>query len=158
VNLVKLGKIAISPVLGKGLAEFEVVFPSCSSFSSSFTSDNFPGSRAAQLGTKRRVALGLTFFVPAIVAIAETDSILTVASQIGTHDCSDSSYTRRGTAARDQGLAVFHGPGSATAHAWFREQLRMAARTRRSEVIGKATALDAPVLWKPNYEEMRGNA
>jgi hypothetical protein len=26
VNLVKLAKIAISPVLGKGLAEFEVVF------------------------------------------------------------------------------------------------------------------------------------
>jgi hypothetical protein len=26
VNLVKLAKIAISPVLGKGLAEFEVAF------------------------------------------------------------------------------------------------------------------------------------
>jgi DNA-binding transcriptional LysR family regulator len=26
------------------------------------------------------------------------------------------------------------------AHAWFREQLRMAARTRKSVVIGKATA------------------
>jgi len=26
VDLVKLGKIAISPVLGKGLAEFEVAF------------------------------------------------------------------------------------------------------------------------------------
>src|ERR1700730_16065321 len=46
VDLVKLAKIAISPVLGKGLAEFEVAFPFCFSFSSSFTIDNFPGSRA----------------------------------------------------------------------------------------------------------------
>jgi hypothetical protein len=45
VDLVKLAKIAISPVLGKGLAEFEVAFPFCFSFSSSFTIDNFPGSR-----------------------------------------------------------------------------------------------------------------
>jgi hypothetical protein len=29
VDLVKLAKIAISPVLGKGLAEFEVAFPFC---------------------------------------------------------------------------------------------------------------------------------
>jgi hypothetical protein len=27
VNLVKLAKIAISPVLGQGLAEFELAFP-----------------------------------------------------------------------------------------------------------------------------------
>jgi hypothetical protein len=46
VDLVKLAKIAISPVLGKGLAEFEVAFPFCFFFSSSFTIDNFPGSRA----------------------------------------------------------------------------------------------------------------
>jgi hypothetical protein len=46
VDLVKLAKIAISPVLGKGLAEFEVAFPFCFSFSSSFTIANFPGSRA----------------------------------------------------------------------------------------------------------------
>jgi hypothetical protein len=32
------------------------------------------------------------------------------------------------------------------------------SNTRRSVVISKATALDAPVLWKPNYEEMRGNS
>ena len=64
VDLVKLAKIAISPVLGKGLAEFEVAFPFCFSFSSSFTIDNFPGSRASQLGAKRRVALSLPFFVP----------------------------------------------------------------------------------------------
>src|SRR6266853_4964132 len=46
VDLVKLAKIAISPVLGKGLAEFEVAFPFCFSFSNNLTIDNFPGSRA----------------------------------------------------------------------------------------------------------------
>ena len=63
VDLVKLAKIAISPVLGKGLAEFEVAFPFCF-FSSSLAIDNFPGSCLAQLGAKRRVALSLPFFVP----------------------------------------------------------------------------------------------
>jgi hypothetical protein len=43
---VKLAKIAISPVLGKGLAEFEVAFPFRFFFSSSLAIDNFPGSRA----------------------------------------------------------------------------------------------------------------
>jgi len=36
------------------------------------------------------------------------------APQIDTDDCSDGSYTRRGTAARDQSLSVFRGLASAT--------------------------------------------
>jgi hypothetical protein len=46
VDLVKLAEIAISPVLGKGLAEFEVAFPFCFFFSGSSTIGNFPGSCA----------------------------------------------------------------------------------------------------------------
>ena len=38
----------------------------------------FPDRALAQLGAKRRVALSLPFFVPAIFAIAQTDLILTV--------------------------------------------------------------------------------
>jgi len=38
----------------------------------------FPDRALAQLGAKRRVALSLPFFIPAIFAIAQTDLILTV--------------------------------------------------------------------------------
>jgi DNA-binding transcriptional LysR family regulator len=86
----------------------------------------------AQLGVKRRVALSLPFFVPAIFAIAQTDLILTVPRRLA-----------RMTAAM-AGVRVVEPPReikafpyfmawhprltTEPAHAWFREQLRMAAR------------------------------
>ena len=87
----------------------------------------------AQLGLKRHVALSLPFFVPAIFAIAQTDLILTVPRRLA-----------RITAAV-AGVHVVEPPreiksfpyfmawhprlSGEPAHAWFREQLRMAART-----------------------------
>jgi DNA-binding transcriptional LysR family regulator len=87
----------------------------------------------AQLGAKRRVALSLPFFVPAIFAIAQTDLILTVPRRLA-----------RMTAAM-AGVRVVEPPReikafpyfmawhprltTEPAHAWWREQLRMAART-----------------------------
>jgi DNA-binding transcriptional LysR family regulator len=86
----------------------------------------------AQLGAKRRVALSLPFFVPAIFAIAQTDLILTVPRRLA-----------RMTAAM-AGVRVVEAPReikafpyfmawhprltAEPAHAWFREQVRMAAR------------------------------
>jgi DNA-binding transcriptional LysR family regulator len=87
----------------------------------------------AQLGAKRRVSLSLPFFVPAIFAIAQTDLILTVPRRLA-----------RITAAM-AGVRVVEPPleikafpyfmawhprlTSEPAHEWFREQLRIAART-----------------------------
>jgi DNA-binding transcriptional LysR family regulator len=87
----------------------------------------------AQLGVKRRVALSLPFFVPAIFAIAQTDLIVTVPRKLAQ------------IAAAMAGVRVVEPPReikafpyfmawhprhtTEPAHAWFREQLRMAART-----------------------------
>jgi DNA-binding transcriptional LysR family regulator len=86
----------------------------------------------AQLGAKRRVVLSLPFFVPAIFAIAQTDLILTVPRRLA-----------RITAAM-AGVCVVKPPReikafpyfmawhprltTEPAHAWLREQLRMAAQ------------------------------
>ena len=88
----------------------------------------------AQLGVKRSVALSLPFFVPAMFAIAQTDLVLTVPRRLA-----------KVTAAM-AGVCVVEAPReiksfpyfmvwhprltSEQAHAWFREQLRVCARTR----------------------------
>jgi DNA-binding transcriptional LysR family regulator len=88
----------------------------------------------AQLGVKRTVALSLPFFVPAMFAIAQTDLVLTVPRRLA-----------KVTAAM-AGVRVVEPPReiksfpyfmvwhsrltSGQAHAWFREQLRVCARTR----------------------------
>jgi hypothetical protein len=64
VDLVKLVEIAISPVLRKGLAEFEVAFHFVSFFQVVSQLTTFLDRVLAQLGAKRRVALSLPFFVP----------------------------------------------------------------------------------------------
>jgi DNA-binding transcriptional LysR family regulator len=82
---------------------------------------------------KRRVALRLPFFVPAIFAIAQTDLIATVPRKLAQ------------VTAAIAGVRVVEPPreikafpyfmtwhprlSTEPAHAWFREQLRMAART-----------------------------
>ncbi len=91
----------------------------------------------AQLGAKRRVALRLPFFLPAIFAIAKTDLVLTVPRKLA-----------RITAPK-AGLRVVEPPreieafpyfiawhsrlGAEPAHAWFRDQVRAVARTIRSK-------------------------
>jgi DNA-binding transcriptional LysR family regulator len=87
----------------------------------------------AQLGAKRRVALTLPFFVPAIFAIARTDLVLTVPRRLA-----------KVTAAM-AGVRIVEPPReikvfpyfmawhprltNEPAHAWFRAQLRTSART-----------------------------
>jgi DNA-binding transcriptional LysR family regulator len=87
----------------------------------------------SQFGAKRRIALTLPFFVPAIFAIAQTDLILTVPRRLA-----------RITAAM-AGVRVVEAPReiksfpyfmawhprltNEPAHKWFREQLRSAVRT-----------------------------
>src|SRR5882724_11068988 len=87
----------------------------------------------AQLGVKRRVALRIPFFIPAIFAIARTDLILTVPRKLAK------------IAAKIAGVRVVEPPheikafpyfmawhprlSTEPAHRWFREQLRMVART-----------------------------
>jgi DNA-binding transcriptional LysR family regulator len=106
--------------------------------------------------------LSLPFFVPAIFAIAQTDLILTVPRKLAQMTAPIARIRvvepPREIKAFPYFMAWHPRLTTEPAHAWFREQLRMAARTRKSVVIGKATVLDAPVLWKPNYEEMRGNS
>jgi DNA-binding transcriptional LysR family regulator len=91
----------------------------------------------AQLGAKRRVALALPFFLPAIFAVAQTDLILTV------------PRTLAKIAASTAGLRVVEPPreikpfpyfmvwhsrlGTESAHAWFRDQLRIVAEHIRAK-------------------------
>jgi len=86
----------------------------------------------SQLGAKRRVALTLPFFVPAIFAIAQTDLILTVPRRLAK------------ITAVIAGVRVMEAPRemksfpyfmawhprltNEPAHKWFREQLRSAVR------------------------------
>src|SRR5205807_7400875 len=90
----------------------------------------------AQLGVKRRVALRIPFFIPAIFAIARTDLILTVPRKLA-------------KIAAIAGLRIVEPPreikafpyfmawhprlSEEPAHAWFREQLRMVARGIRTK-------------------------
>jgi DNA-binding transcriptional LysR family regulator len=87
----------------------------------------------SQLGAKRRVALTLPFFVPAIFAIAQTDLILTVPRRLAK------------ITAVMAGVRVVEAPReiksfpyfmawhprltNEPAHKWFHEQLRSAVRT-----------------------------
>jgi DNA-binding transcriptional LysR family regulator len=90
----------------------------------------------AQLGVKRRVALRIPFFIPAIFAIARTDLILTVPRKLA-------------KIAAMAGLRIVEPPreikafpyfmawhprlAHEPAQAWFREQLRMVARGIRTK-------------------------
>jgi DNA-binding transcriptional LysR family regulator len=90
-----------------------------------------------QLGVKRRVALRIPFFIPAIFAIARTDLILTVPRKLAK------------IAAKIAGVRVVEPPreikafpyfmawhprlSEEPAHAWFREQLRIVARGIRTK-------------------------
>jgi DNA-binding transcriptional LysR family regulator len=91
----------------------------------------------ARLGVRRRIALRIPFFIPAVFAIAHTDLVLTV------------PRTLARTAAAKARLLVIEPPRelkpfpyfmswhprltNETAHAWLREQVRAVARSIRSK-------------------------
>ncbi len=87
----------------------------------------------AQLGAKRRVALSLPFFVPAIFAIAQTDLILTVPRKLAKITAAMAGVRVLEPPREIKAFPYFMAwhPRLTTepAHAWFREQLRVAAQT-----------------------------
>ena len=87
----------------------------------------------AQLGVKRRVAMTLPFFVPAIFAIAQTDLIVTVPRKLAQITAAIAGVRvvepPREIKAFPYFMAWHPRLTTEPAHAWFREQLRMAART-----------------------------
>jgi DNA-binding transcriptional LysR family regulator len=86
----------------------------------------------AQLGTKRHVALTLPFFVPAIFAIAQTDLVLTVPRRLAEIMAIMAAVRivepPREIKAFPYFMAWHPRLTAEPSHAWFREQLRMAAR------------------------------
>ena len=87
----------------------------------------------AQLGVKRRVALSLPFFVPAVFAITQTDLVLTVPRRLAKITAGMSGVrvveAPREIKAFPYFMAWHPRLTAEPAHAWFREQLRIAART-----------------------------
>jgi DNA-binding transcriptional LysR family regulator len=87
----------------------------------------------AQLGVKRRVALSLPFFVPAIFAVARTDMILTVPRKLAQMTAAIAGARIVEPPREIKSFPYFMAWHSRLttepAHAWFREQLRLAART-----------------------------
>jgi DNA-binding transcriptional LysR family regulator len=87
----------------------------------------------AQLGAKRRVALTLPFFVSAIFAIAQTDLVLTVPRRLAKITAGIAGVRivepPREIKVFPYFMAWHPRLTSEPAHAWFRAQLRTAART-----------------------------
>jgi DNA-binding transcriptional LysR family regulator len=86
----------------------------------------------AELGLKRKVALSIPFFVPTIFAIARTDLILTLPRRLA-KTTAEMAGVRTVEPPREiksfPYFMVWHPRLTAEpAHAWFREQLRTAAR------------------------------
>ena len=86
----------------------------------------------AELGLKRRAALRIPFFVPTIRAIARTDLTLTLPRRLAESSASMPGVRVVEPPHEIKGFSYFmvwHPRLTAEpAHAWFREQLRMAAR------------------------------
>src|SRR6478735_604328 len=91
----------------------------------------------AQLGLKRRVALRLPFFLPAIFAIAKTDLILTVPRRLAKITGALAGLRivepPRTIKAFPYFMAWHSRLSTEPAHAWFRDQLRIVARTIRTK-------------------------
>jgi len=91
----------------------------------------------AQLGVKRRVALRIPFFIPAIFAIGQTDLVLTV-PRILAKITGKIGGVRMVEPPREikpfpYFMAWHPRLSEEPAHAWFREQLRIVARHIRSK-------------------------
>jgi DNA-binding transcriptional LysR family regulator len=91
----------------------------------------------AQLGVKRRVALRIPFFLPAIFAIAKTDLILTVPRRLAKITGSLAGLRiaepPRAIKAFPYFMAWHSRLSTEPAHTWFRDQLRMVARGIRTK-------------------------
>ena len=91
----------------------------------------------AQLGAKRRVAVTLPFFVPAIFAIAHTDLVLTVPLRLAKITAPLAGVRMVGPPREIKPFPYFMAwhprLTSEPAHAWFADQLRIAARTIRTK-------------------------
>ena len=91
----------------------------------------------AQLGVKRRVALRLPFFLPAIFAIAKTDLVLTVPRKLAKITAPIAGLRvvepPREIEAFPYFIAWHSRLSTEPAHAWFRDQVRAAARSIRSK-------------------------
>lgn len=87
----------------------------------------------AQLGAKRRVMVSLPFFLPAIYAIAQTDLVLTAPRRLakitGAMPGVRIVEPPREIKAYPYFMAWHPRLATEPAHTWFREQLRVAART-----------------------------
>ena len=91
----------------------------------------------AQLGVKRRVALRLPFFLPAIFAIAKTDLVLTVPLRLAKITAKIAGVRMVEPPREIKAFPYFMGWHSRLntepSHAWFRDQLRIVARSIRSK-------------------------
>ena len=91
----------------------------------------------AQLGVKRRVALRLPFFLPAIFAIAKTDLVLTVPRKLAKITAPIAGLRvvepPREIEAFPYFIAWHSRLSTEPAHAWFRDQVRAAARSIRGK-------------------------
>ena len=91
----------------------------------------------AELGLRRRVALSVPFFVPATLAILDTDLIVTIPRRLAQsiQAMRRLSIVRPPAAIRGfQYLMVWHPRLTPEpAHAWFRDQLRTVARSIRKK-------------------------
>jgi DNA-binding transcriptional LysR family regulator len=89
----------------------------------------------AQLGVKRRVALRLPFFLPAIFAIAKTDLVLTVPRKLAKITAPIAGLRMieppREIEAFPYFIAWHSRLSTEPAYAWFRDQVRAAARSIR---------------------------
>ncbi len=87
----------------------------------------------AQLGVKRRVALRLPFFLPAIFAIAKTDLVLTVPRKLAKITAPIAGLRvvepPREIKAFPYFMAWHSRLNTEPAHAWLRDQVRIAARS-----------------------------
>ena len=87
----------------------------------------------AELGLKRGAVLRVPFFVPTIFNIARTDLILTVPRRLGRIAAAIADVRIVEPPHEIKGFSYFmawHSRLAAEpAHTWFREQLRMAARS-----------------------------
>jgi hypothetical protein len=57
---------------------------------------------------KRRVALSIPFFIPAVFAIAQTDLVLTVPRTLAKNQRTDGAFACDRGSSRDQAFSVFH--------------------------------------------------
>jgi DNA-binding transcriptional LysR family regulator len=91
----------------------------------------------AELGLKRNAVLRVPFFVPTIFTVARTDLVLTVPRRLAKIAAATTGVRMVEPPREIKGFTYFMAWHSRhtteRAHAWFRDQLRMAARSIRTK-------------------------